>query len=421
MSQHVCVLGGGVIGTATAYYLARNGHRVTVLDGGEGVGMGTSFANGGQLAYSFVAPLAAPGVLRHLPGWMMSREAPLHFVPGLSMKQWRWCALFLLACTAARSRQSTVEMLGLGEYSRELVGELLRDEPLDFDFHHSGKLSVYRDAGEFDAARRGIEFFARFGVAQSALDAAGCVALEPALAPMAGTIAGGVLTESADTGDCFRFTAGLARVSASRYGARFVHGARVRSLRREGARIVAAATSAGEIEADAFVVALGNESVPLLKALGVDLPVHPLIGYSLTVPVRDTHHAPRVSVTDAHHKFVYARLGDRLRIAGMVDLTSGRTAGDARRIALMKRLAIETLPNAGDYDAAVAWTGYRPTTPDGKPVLGASPYRNLWLNTGHGPLGFTFACASAKLVADALAGESTRVEMDAFGIGRRWF
>jgi D-amino-acid dehydrogenase len=419
MSKHVCVLGAGVIGTATAYYLARNGHRVTVIEGNERAGMATSFANGGQLAYSYVAPLATPGLLRNLPGWMMSREAPLRFAPSLSVHQWRWCALFLKACTAARSRQSTIDMLGLGAYCRELIDELLRDEALDFDFHHSGKLVVYRDAREFEAAKRNIDVLASFGVEQNALDGPGCIALEPALAPLRPGLAGGIFTPSADTGDCFRFTDGLARIASERYGARFMYGTRVRSLREEGGRVVAASTDQGDVEADAFVVALGHAGVPLLGALGIGLPVYPLKGYSLTLPVREQHRAPNVSVTDLHLKFVYARLGDRLRIAGMVDMTPQGAPGDAQRIELLRRHSRASLPDAGDYDAAQAWTGYRPATPDGKPVMGATRYRNLWLNTGHGALGFTFACGSGKLVADQIGGLSTALPMEPFGLSRR--
>jgi D-amino-acid dehydrogenase len=420
MSKHVCVLGGGVVGAAVAYYLARDGHRVTVVEANERAGGETSFANGGQLSYSYVAPLAAPGVLRHLPAWMMSREAPLRFVPRLSIEQWRWCMLFLMACTTARSTQSTTDLLGLGAYSRELVDQLLRDELIDFDFHHSGKLVVYRDAREFEGAKRGMDLLARFGTAQEALDAHGCLALEPALAPLSGRIAGGILTRASDTADCFRFTSELARVASERHGARFLCDTRVQFLRREGTRIVAAATSRGDIDADAFVLALGNASPRMLGALGIDLPMLPLKGYSLTLPVHDTHRAPRVSVTDLHHKIVYARLGARLRIAGMVDITADGASGDARRIELLKRQARDTLPDAGDYASAIPWTGRRPATPDGKPVLGASPYRNLWLNTGHGPLGFTFACASGKLVADLIDGRATRLPMDAFEVGRRY-
>ncbi|WP_438390455.1 FAD-dependent oxidoreductase [Caballeronia sp. DA-9] len=200
MSKHVCVLGGGVISAATACYLARDGHRVTVIESNERTGMEPSFANGGQLDYSYVAPLATPGVLGNLPGWMLSREVPLSFAPSLTVHQWRWCVLSLKACTATGSRQSTIDMLGLGAYSRELVDELLRDEELDFDFHHSGKLVGYRDVREFEAAKRNIDVLAPFGVVQNALDGSGRIALEPALAPLGRRLVGGIFMPSADTG-----------------------------------------------------------------------------------------------------------------------------------------------------------------------------------------------------------------------------
>ncbi len=417
--MHVCVLGGGVIGVTTAYRLAREGVRVTLVDRHPQLGMETSFANGGQLSYSYVTPLAGPSVPGKLPEWLFSRTAPLRFRPALSADQWRWCLAFLRQCTSERSRRTAVELLGLGAYSRRVMQDLMQAERLDFAFRSSGKLVVYRDRSEFDGARRQMDFLAGFGAEQRALDGAACIAAEPALASLRGRLAGGIFTPSEATGDCHRFTRELARVAVSRHGVQVVGEADVFGLRRDGARVVAARTSRGEIDADAFVVALGNDSAELVRPLGIRLPILPLKGYSLTMPVGDRHVAPQISVTDLHHKIVYARLDAQLRVAGMVDMTPAGSRGDAARIRLLTQQARATLPDAGDYGALREWTGYRPATPDSKPLVGATPLANLWLNTGQGALGFTLAAACAELVTDAICARVGELDAGPFEMVRR--
>lgn len=418
--MHICVLGGGVIGTTTAYYLARDGHDVTVIEQNAEPGSAASYANGGQLSYSYVVPLAGPSAIAHLPGWLLSRNGPLRFSPALNIDQWRWCLAFLRQCTRSRSRRTTAELLELGAYSRQMLHQLVQDEQLDFDYRNSGKLILYRDPQEFDGARELMRFQAGFGSMQKALTPGECVATETALASLEGRLAGGIFTPSEDSGDCHLFTRNLAALTARKYGVRFLYGVQLTGMRTERGRLCCAQTNEGDIAADAFVVALGNDSRRVLKPLGIDIPVYPLKGYSLTVPIGDTHTAPSISITDLHHKMVYARLGAHLRIAGMVDITGPGTAGDRHRLELLARQAQETLPNAGDYAHARAWTGARPATPDSKPLLGRCSFGNLWLNTGQGALGFTLACASGKLVADAIAGRSSELRLDpySFGSGR---
>lgn len=412
--MRICVLGGGVIGVTTAYYLARGGHQVTVLEQREGVALETSFANGGQLSYSYVAPLADPAVLPKLLGWLLRRESALRFVPRPDLRQWRWALSFLRACRAGVARLATAQLLALSFYSRSLLHALVREEAFDFDYERNGKLVVYRDPGEFEAARRQMDFQATLGCEQQALDAAACVALEPALAPLLARLAGGIHTPGEDVGDCHKFAVQLARVTREKYGATFHYGAKATGLRAAGERIVAVRTEAGDIEADAFVVALGMGSLRLLAPLGVSLPLYPLKGYSLTVPVDAPHRAPRVSITDTHHKVVYAPLGKRLRIAGMIDITGMSARPDPTRLDLLARQARETFPDGGDYQRAQTWCGQRPATPSGKPLLGATSYRNLWLNCGHGALGFTLACGSAQLVADCIAQRKPELDVTLF-------
>lgn len=403
----------------TAFFLAREGYRVTVVERHDECGVEASFANGGQLSYSYVAPLANPAVLGHLPEWLLSRTAPLRFQPSIDPSQWSWCLRFLRQCSASRSRQTTIELLQLGAYSKTVMHKLLEEAPLDFAFSKSGKLVVYRDKQAFESARRLRAFQAQFGTQQKALDASQCLAVEPALQAVTKHLVGGIYTESEEAGDSYQFTRELSRLTAERYGVQFLYRSHLSELRYESGNILPAVTSNGDVIADHYIVALGNGSPHLLRPLGIRLPMYPLKGYSLTVPVRDGHLAPEVSVTDLHHKIVYARLNDRLRIAGMVDMTPAGSREDSARIRLLQSLSQQTMPAAGDYSQTSIWTGSRPATPDSKPLLGATRIGNLWLNTGHGSLGFTFATGTAKLVVDTLSRRATGLDLAPFMLGGR--
>jgi D-amino-acid dehydrogenase len=411
--MHVVVLGAGVIGLATAWCLSRDGHRVTLVERNRGVALETSYANGGQLSYSYVAPLASPSVLPKLPPWLLSADAPLRFRPQADLQQWRFCLAFLLACTQKQADLTTRQLLVLSFYSRMLTRELVERESLDFAYARSGKLVVHSDAATYASACRLLDYQASLGCEQQALDADACVALEPALAHMRPLLAGGIHTPSEDAGDCYLFCVGLERMLRAA-GATFILGETVRRLRAEGGRVVAAETAQGAVEADAYVLATGNRSVPLAREVGIRLPMYPLKGYSLTVPIADDAGAPRVSVTDYGQKVVYARLGESLRVAGMAEIAGHDAEPDPRRVALLARQAASRFPGAGDYDGARAWCGLRPATPKGPPVLGATPYPNLMLNVGHGALGFTLAMGSAQVVADLVAGRQPAIPLDGF-------
>lgn len=411
--MHVCVLGGGVIGVTTAYYLARDGHRVTVLDRREGVGLEASFANGGQLSYSYVAPLAQPSILPNLPSLLFARDSALRFSPRLDCLQWRWLIAFLRACRKEVAAQTTAHLLALSLYSRSLLHALVREETIEFDYKRNGKLVVFRNPAAFEQAQRQMEFQAALGCEQQALGPMACVTLEPAIEPLRSELAGGIYTPSEDVGDCHQFTVELARLASEKYGARFIYGSQIQQLRAQQHRLLAVRTQQGDIEADAFVVSAGMSSVRLLEPLGVKLLLYPLQGYSLTVPLDPGHSAPYVSVTDADNKVVYAKLGDRLRVAGMIDIT-GTANADPRRLNLLQKQARAAFPRGGDYNRAEGWSGQRPATPSGKPVLGSTNYSNLWLNTGQGALGFTLACGSARLVADSIAQRPPELDISLF-------
>ncbi|SIT36126.1 D-amino acid dehydrogenase 2 small subunit [Paraburkholderia ribeironis] len=415
--MRVCIVGAGVVGLTGAYFLAREGHDVTVLESGEDVALGASFANGAQLSYSYVAPLADPSVLPHLPAWLLSSDSALRYVPRPDARQWRWCLAFLRACRAATSNRTALELLQLGALSREALYDLVERESIRFDHVQNGKLVVYRDAHAFGLARKKTELLARGGASQSALDRDGCLAVEPSLEFASATIVGGIHTPSEEAGDCLRFCRELTNVLRDRYGVRIHTGARVLGWARQGRRVVAAQIAGDDVRADAFVLSAGTDSANLAEKLGLRLPVYPLTGYSLSAAVIPDR-APGINVTDLHRKIVYARLGEQLRVAGMVEITGADESRRDARLATLIRHVKEVFPFAADYASAQTWCGHRPATPDSKPLVGATPYSNFWLNTGHGALGFTLACGTARLLVEALHGRRTAVDGGAYALSR---
>ena len=427
--MRVAVVGAGVIGLSTAWWLARDEHDVTVVDRNDGVALETSYANGAQLSYSYVAPLAGPGVLPKIPPWLLRRDSPLRFYPALDPDQWRWLARFVLACTREQSEATTRRLLGLSFYSRRLMHEFVARHPLEFGHARNGKLVVHSDQDGYAAARALVDYQRSLGCDQAALDRDACLALEPALGDgttgLGARLAGGIHTPDEEVGDCYRFCVGLERLlMAPDAGVRFALGTQVKRFVAERHRIVAVDTSSGPIDADAFVLAAGTASGRLVKGLGFRLPVYPLKGYSMTLPV--TGRAPRVSVTDFNRKVVYAPLdtpeGPRLRVAGMADVAGWSHQPDPARLAQLVAEARAAFPDVTDYgapiDAMAPWCGLRPATPLGSPILGASPVQNLYLNVGHGALGWTLALASGRVAADAIAGRPSEIPLEGLGYRR---
>lgn len=411
----VCVLGAGVAGMTSAYFLARAGHEVTVVERNAGVGLETSYANGGQLSYSYVAPLAGPGVLPKVPPWLMRRDAPLRFSPRLDFFQWRFCLQFVLACNAAQSELTTSRLLRLSFYSRELMHEMVKSEPLAFDYVRNGKLVFYSDAASFKSAVATMEYQKSLGCEQAALDREACVALEPALSNIAHEIAGGIYTPSEDAGDCYQFCTSLEHILGTGPNpVRFEFDTQVTGLGRSGDRVTHAETNRSPLEADCFVVTLGAQSVFLLRSVGIDVPIYPLKGYSLTLPIANAGKAPAVSITDHKRKVVYARLGDELRVAGMADITNYRADLDPARIEVLVRQVKQTFPGSADFTRVHPWCGLRPATPRGTPVIGRSRYENLLLNVGHGALGFTLACGCGNIIADLASGREPAISLEGF-------
>ncbi|MCU0945441.1 MAG: D-amino acid dehydrogenase [Rubritepida sp.] len=416
--MHVLVLGAGVVGLATAYTLAREGHAVTVLDAEAAVARGASGANGGQLSYNYVAPFAAPGVWRQVPGWLMDRDGPLRLRPSPDPHQWRWMLAFLGACTRGAVELATRRLLLLSLLSRELTREVAARGVTEFGFARAGKLVLQGSAAAMAGAGRQMALQAALGGApQRALTRAECLALEPALATIAHRIAGGIHTPEEDAGDCRLFCEGLAAwLQRGNLPVSLRLGLRVRQLIRAEGRLRGVATEAGALEADAVVLATGLGTRGLLRPLGWDPPLSPIKGYSLTLPVTREDAAPRVSVTDSARKLVYARLGNTLRVAGMADLVGEDRALREARLSALLRQARAAFPEAGDWEGPVApWTGLRPATPTGLPILGRTGLApNLFLNIGHGSLGWTLAMGSAAVVAAEIAGRAPPIPLDGF-------
>ena len=415
--SHVAVLGAGIVGITTAYFLDKAGHKVTVIERNAHAGLETSYANGGQLSYSYVAPLAGPGVVPKIPPWLLRADSPLRFYPKFDLDQWRWCINFVRACNRPQAEISTVHLLRLAYYSRDLIHDIVASEPITFDYRRNGKLVIFSDTASFDGAKRTLDFQRAFGSEQNALDGDECLALEPALQHIKKRVVGGIHTPSEDAGDCHDFCVAMESLLRKR-GVKFLTSTSVDKFdcNATGTRINAVGTSVGDIEADAFVMAMGAANAWHAKRLGFYLPIYPLKGYSLTLDTREATNfasAPRISVTDSAYKVVYALLGDELRIAGMADIAGYDTALDLVRVRLLINQAKAVFPNAGDYSADLKpWCGLRPATPKGTPILGASPITNLFLNVGHGALGWTLASGCAKVVSDLISGEKSAIALE---------
>ncbi|MGJ7915008.1 D-amino acid dehydrogenase [Massilia sp. LXY-6] len=407
--QEILVIGGGVVGLSSAWWLLEAGHKVTLLERAPQVGTGTSFSNGGQLSYRYVSPFADAGVPLKALQWMFQEYGPLHFKPQFDAQQWRWLAAFLANCRADANRQTTHKLLELGELSRRSMVRLEAVVPPEsFQWRESGKLVVYRTRKAFEAATAKPDA----SPTRQVWSAAECAAHEPALASVADQLQGGIYNSGEAVADCYAFCVALAeRIAAHPRFTGFVHGAAAR-LVSAGNKIAGVETSTGLVKADAYVLAAGMQSRALAASAGISLPLYPLKGYSLTAPIRPDDVAPEISVTDFERKVLYARIGANLRVAAMVDMVGEDLSLDARRLASLTRQVRETMPHAADYGSVTPWAGLRPATPNSAPIVGPSPYANLWLNVGHGPLGFTFACGTASLLADLVQGKAPPFALD---------
>ncbi|UVL90926.1 D-amino acid dehydrogenase [Pseudomonas sichuanensis] len=393
MSQRVTVIGGGVVGLATAYALVREGYSVDLVEARDSLASATSFANGGQLSYRYVAPLADAGVPWQALGWLLRGDSPLRLRLRLDPAQWRWLAAFVMACRTGVNRRNAAQLLNLALESQAALARWREEDGLtDFAWRRNGKLVAFRTRQAFAHGREQL----LDPLNQQVLDAGQLRLLDPALAEA--PFIGGVFTPDEEVADCHRFCLRLAeRLEASGHCRLHLGQAVTRLIRRKD-EVVALALADRQLDVQRLVLCAGHRSASLALP-GLNLPVYPLKGYSLTAPVTEAHRAPDVSLTDYERKIVYARLDQQLRVAAMVDIVGYDETVDAGRLRSMRRLAGETLPGAADYGQAVEWAGMRPATPTGVPIIGVTMYRNLWLNLGHGALGFTLACGSGERLA----------------------
>ena len=419
--MRVLVLGAGVVGVTAAWYLAQDGHEVTVVDRHEGAALETSFANGGQISASYAEPWANPDAPAKILKWLGREDAPLLFRLRLDPRQWRWGLQFLVECLPARTRRNTIQCLNLALYSRDCLQALRRETGIQYDQLERGILTFYTDAQEFAQGVRAAALMREFGCDRDVKSVDECVAIEPALAACRERLAGGIFTVSDESGDAQRFTHELARMAAAR-GVAFRWNVTVESLVPEGDAIGAVRCVNGEhrwqvLTADAYVMALGSYSPLLLAPLAVPCLIYPAKGYSATIAIDGHRGAPTVSLTDLAWKIVFTRLGDRLRVAGTAELSGyGRDLNLVRCEALVRR-TFDLFPDAGDRETPQFWTGLRPATPSNVPLVGGTRYRNLFLDTGHGTLGWTMACGSGRALADLVAGRRPGVDFAFTGMG----
>ena len=410
--MNVLVLGAGVVGVASAWYLAGSGHDVTVLDRHAAPGMETSFANGGQVSVSHAEPWANPGAPLKVLKWLAQEDAPLLFRLRPDVRQWLWGLRFLRECLPSRTRHNIRQIVALGLYSRASLRALRAQTGIEYDQLERGILHFYTSQAELDAAVEPARVMREHGCEIEMVDAAQCVRLEPALAFARVRIVGGSWTPSDESGDAHKFTQRLAALAARR-GVKFRVGDLL-SIVAENGRVASARvkTAAGieELRADAYVVCLGAYSPRFTRPLGIDLAIYPAKGYSVTMPVADAARAYSVSLTDDERKLVFSRLGERLRIAGTAELNGYDTSVNDVRCRAILRRTLELFPGAGDASRAEFWAGLRPATPSNVPYVGATRYPNLYLNTGHGTLGWTHSCGSGRALADIVGGRRPEVD-----------
>lgn len=408
----VLVLGAGVVGVATAYYLWKSGHEVTVVDRQPGPGRETSYGNAGGLCPSFAGPWAAPGMIAKVLKQSVQPNSPIRFSPLPEPHKVAWVLQWMRNCNAERFRINKLRMQRVAHYSLRCLREIAASEPIpSFDFHEGGVLQVFRTQAELDLGRLAAKTLEEYGVPWRILAPEEIPAVEPAMAHSEATMSGALHLPADASGDSHKFAVGLASLLQQR-GVAFHYNVEIQSLVHARDAIASVRTSRGELHADAYVVALGSYAPFLLRPLGLNLPVYPLKGYSITVPVSEPDAVPRMAVMDEHYKIMISRLGDRIRAAGMAELTGYGLSLDPARQALLTRVVRELFPHGLDWSRVEFWAGLRPMTPDGPPILGRTRWGNLFLNSGHGSNGWTQSCGTSKIVADIVSGRTPEIDLD---------
>lgn len=413
----VVILGSGVIGVTSAWYLAQAGHEVVVIDRQPASGMETSFANAGEVSPGYASPWAAPGIPVKAMRWLFMKHAPLIVRPTIDMAMLRWIAAMLSNCTQSAYGINKRRMVRLAEFSRDCLIALRSETGIRYDERTRGTLQLFREQRQLDAADRDVAVLQADGVPFELLDRAGCIAAEPGLAASHVPIAGGLRLPNDETGDCFKFTTALTEL-AKVSGVTFLHDHMIRRLVTRDGRIQFVETDKEDIHGNTFLVAMGSFSPQLVAPLGIRLPIYPVKGYSITLPIVDEGMAPVSTLLDESYKVAITRLGDRIRVGGMAELSGYRISLPAVRRETLELSVGSLFPGVGDVSRATFWCGLRPMTPDSTPVVGPTRIDNLFLNTGHGTLGWTMACGSGQVIADIIAGKRPEIDVADLAIGR---
>ena len=413
----ILVLGSGVIGTSIAYYLAKAGHDVTVVDRQAGPALETSFANAGEVSPGYASPWAGPGVPVKAIKWLLMNHSPLIIKPMMEASMWRWGFAMLRNCTEARYRVNKARMVRVAEYSRDCLKALREETGIAYDDRAQGTLQLFRTHKQLDGVGKDTEILDQYGVPYQVLDTEGYLKYEPALAAVRHKFVGALRLPGDETGDCFLFTQRLAKM-AEALGAKFRFGVEITGIASDGRRVTGVDTSAGRLVADQVVLALGSFSPKWLAPLGIDIPVYPVKGFSITVPIKDAGAAPESTIMDETHKVAVTRLGDRIRVGGMAQLSGYDLALDERRRKTLEFVLTDLFPDGGDLARTTFWTGLRPMTPDGTPVMGGTRLENLTLATGHGTLGWTMAAGTGRAIADLLSGRTPEIDFDGLTAAR---
>lgn len=411
----ICILGSGILGVISAYYLGQRGHEVIVIDRKGEAARETSFANGGQLSYSHAEPWANPYVLGKVFKWMWRDDAPLVMRPRADKEMLKWGLQFLRNCSSKRALKHSEVLWRLGKYSKETMTDVVTDTGIEFHHIKKGILHVFSSQQGYDHARAQSEYQHALGCEENAMSFEECVGLEPSLAFAKKKIYGGIHAPMDESGDIYMFATKLAALCMERYRASFHYGVHIESLEAQGGRVTHVKTSVGDITADAFVMAMGSYSPLFLKQVGIQVPIYPMKGYSITFPANDK--TPVMSITDDNLKIVYSRLGSRIRVAGTAEFAGYNSDVRKVRIDPILRGVRDLFPEA-DLSKVEEWACLRPSTPDGPPIIGATPIPNLFLNTGHGTLGWTQAAGSGKLLADVIEGKPTDIALDGLTMER---
>ena len=415
--MQIAILGSGVIGATLAYYLAGDGHEVTVLDRQPGPALETSYANAGEVSPGYSAPWAGPGVPIKAIKWMLMTHSPLVIWPLLDVAMWRWGFSMLANCTERAYRVNKSRMVPIAEYSRDCLKQLRADTGIAYDERSRGTLQLFRTQKQLDGIDKDVEILKEYGVPYEVLDRAGFCRVEPALVHTQQKFVGALRLPNDETGDCFKFTQRIAALAQQR-GATFRFRTTIEGFELEAGRIGGVRTDVGVIRADAYVCALGSYSPLMLKRTGIDLPVYPVKGYSITVPISDAAHAPESTIMDETHKVAVTRLGDRIRVGGTAELGGYDLSLRQARRRTLEHVVTDLFPRGGDVARAEFWCGLRPMTPDGTPVMGRTKLANLTLATGHGTLGWTMAAGTGRVLADVIGGRKPEISLEGLTLAR---